>query len=224
MVSTPPYLVRLQLKEGAADGREYPFNLPLIRCLDIEFSSPVTFFVGENGTGKSTVIEAIAALCKLPVSGGGRNELAGHHGPDATSPLAKSLRPSFRRRPPDAYFSEPSSRPTSRRCSMRATPTRTSGWGRFVRALRGTVAAYPVPWRSLSGDSPEPDSVRAPAVRRAGVRALTSASTGAPGSHVRARGGRHVAVHHRDAFADSVDVSRRADSLVRRRLSASRVP
>jgi predicted ATPase len=34
----------------------------------------VTFFVGENGTGKSTVIEAIAALCRLPVSGGGRNE------------------------------------------------------------------------------------------------------------------------------------------------------
>src|SRR4029453_590730 len=51
-----------------------------------------------------TVIEAIAAVCKLPVSGGGRNELAGNHGPDAASPLAPSLRPSFRRRPPDAYF------------------------------------------------------------------------------------------------------------------------
>ena len=53
---TPPYLVRLHLKEGAADSREYPFSLPLIRCLDVEFTSPVTFFVGENGTGKSTVI------------------------------------------------------------------------------------------------------------------------------------------------------------------------
>ena len=73
-------------------------------ALDIEFTSPVTFFVGENGTGKSTVIEAIAALSRLPVSGGGRNELAGNHGPDTSSPLAKSLRPSFRRRPPDAYF------------------------------------------------------------------------------------------------------------------------
>jgi predicted ATPase len=104
MNETPPYLVRLQLKEGAADGCEYPFSLPLIRCLDMEFTSPVTFFVGENGTGKSTVIEAIAALCRLPVSGGGRNELAGSHGPDASSPLASSLRPSFRRRPPDAYF------------------------------------------------------------------------------------------------------------------------
>ena len=100
----PPYLVRLQLKEGAAETGEYPFSLPLIRCLDVEFTSPVTFFVGENGTGKSTVIEAIAALSRLPVSGGGRNELAGNHGPDPASPLAPFLRPSFRRRPPDAYF------------------------------------------------------------------------------------------------------------------------
>jgi len=104
MNPTPPYLVRLQLKEGAADGSEYPFSLPLIRCLDIEFTSPVTFFVGENGTGKSTVIEAIAALCRLPVSGGGRNELSGTHGPDTFSPLAAALRPSFRQRPSDAYF------------------------------------------------------------------------------------------------------------------------
>lgn len=99
-----PYLARLQLKEGAAQGAEYPFNLALIRSLDIEFTSPVTFFVGENGTGKSTVIEAIAALCRLPVSGGGRNELAGSHGPDTSSPLAPALRPAFRKRPPDAYF------------------------------------------------------------------------------------------------------------------------
>lgn len=100
----PPYLVRLQLKEGAADSGEHPFSLALIRGLDIEFTSPVTFFVGENGTGKSTVIEAIAALCRLPVSGGSRNDLAGNHGPDAASPLAPSLRPSFRQRPQDAYF------------------------------------------------------------------------------------------------------------------------
>lgn len=100
----PPYLVRLQLKEGATDSGEHPFSLALIRGLDIEFTSPVTFFVGENGTGKSTVIEAIAALCRLPVSGGSRNDLAGNHGPDAASPLAPSLRPSFRQRPQDAYF------------------------------------------------------------------------------------------------------------------------
>ena len=104
MGSSTPYLVRLRLREGVTDSGEYPFTLPLVRCLEIEFTAPVTFFVGENGTGKSTVIEAIAALCKLPVSGGGRNELAGNHGPDPASPLAPFLRPSFLRRPPDAYF------------------------------------------------------------------------------------------------------------------------
>lgn len=64
----------------------------------------MTFFVGENGTGKSTVIEAIAALCRLPVAGGGRHDVAAHHGPERTSVLAGALRPSFRRRPRDAYF------------------------------------------------------------------------------------------------------------------------
>jgi predicted ATPase len=100
----PPYLVRLRIKEGSEIGEDYPFHLPAIRSLDFELTSPVTFLVGENGTGKSTVIEAIAALCRLPVSGGSRNDLAGEHGPDATSALAKWLRPSFKRRPHDAYF------------------------------------------------------------------------------------------------------------------------
>ena len=104
MGSSPPYLVRLRLRECVVDSGEYPFDLPLIRCLDIEFTSPVTFFVGENGTGKSTVIEAIAALCRLPVSGGSRNELSGSHGPDTSSPLAPALRPTFRQRPSDAYL------------------------------------------------------------------------------------------------------------------------
>lgn len=104
MASTPPYLVRVHLKEHAVESEEYPFSLSILRGLDIEFTSPVTFFVGENGTGKSTVIEAIAVLSRLPVSGGSRNELSGTHGPDTFSPLANALRPSFRQRPSDAYF------------------------------------------------------------------------------------------------------------------------
>jgi len=39
----------------------YPFNLGIFRETEgLAFSSPVTFFVGENGTGKSTLLEAIA--------------------------------------------------------------------------------------------------------------------------------------------------------------------
>ena len=100
-----PYLVGVSVvAERIPPGGDYPFTLPFVRDLDLRLESPVTFLVGENGTGKSTLIEAIASLCRLPVSGGGRNELAGSHGPDAVSLLAPALRPAFRRRPPDAYF------------------------------------------------------------------------------------------------------------------------
>jgi predicted ATPase len=100
-----PYLIGVSaVPDRIEQGDGYPFTLPFVRELDLRFEAPVTFFVGENGTGKSTLIEAIASLCRLPVSGGGRNELAARHGPDAVSPLAPALRPAFRRRPPDAYF------------------------------------------------------------------------------------------------------------------------
>jgi predicted ATPase len=39
----------------------FPFTLPVLRSLqEILFDSPVTFLVGENGSGKSTILEAIA--------------------------------------------------------------------------------------------------------------------------------------------------------------------
>lgn len=43
------------------DKDSFPFNLEIIKSLrEIQFTSPVTFFVGGNGSGKSTVMEAIA--------------------------------------------------------------------------------------------------------------------------------------------------------------------
>jgi predicted ATPase len=100
-----PYLTRVSVMASRLGSRgDYPFTLPFVHELDLTFEAPVTFFVGENGSGKSTLIEGIASLCRLPVSGGGRNELAGGTGPDAASPLASALRPSFRGKPPDAYF------------------------------------------------------------------------------------------------------------------------
>ena len=46
----------------------YPFNLPLFHdTKSIDFTTPVTFFVGENGTGKSTLLEAIAHKCGIHI-------------------------------------------------------------------------------------------------------------------------------------------------------------
>jgi predicted ATPase len=92
------------LPERVTDAGVYPFTLPFIPRLDLKFSKPVTFFVGENGTGKSTLIEAIAPLCRLPVSGGSRNEWDAGHGPERENVLSRAMRPTFRVYPPDGYF------------------------------------------------------------------------------------------------------------------------
>lgn len=52
----------------------YPFSLPAFRELSaLEFHPHVTFIVGENGTGKSTLLEAIAIAWGFNPEGGTRN-------------------------------------------------------------------------------------------------------------------------------------------------------
>src|SRR3989442_9910781 len=50
------------------------FNIPPIASLNsLEITSRICFFVGENGTGKSTLLEAIAAHYGFGREGGNRN-------------------------------------------------------------------------------------------------------------------------------------------------------
>ena len=52
----------------------YPFNIEIVKNFhELELTSSVTFFVGENGIGKSTFIEAIAVALGLPAEGGTEN-------------------------------------------------------------------------------------------------------------------------------------------------------
>ena len=69
-----PYLRRVWLdKDCIADATAYPYCIPLLKDnFEIEFKDPITILVGENGVGKSTVIEGIAALAGYDDAGGGK--------------------------------------------------------------------------------------------------------------------------------------------------------
>lgn len=81
----------------------FPFTLPFARQLDLTLDDYVTVFVGENGTGKSTVIEALAELVGLPWDGGSQNELADSER-TGTKRLAHFMRPRIRNKAPNKYF------------------------------------------------------------------------------------------------------------------------
>lgn len=53
---------------------DFPFNLPAVKHLEsLEFHPNVSFLVGENGTGKSTILEALAICLGLNSEGGSKN-------------------------------------------------------------------------------------------------------------------------------------------------------
>ena len=69
------YVDEIRLKEPLPD-LSYLDRLPPVRQLregPVSFDSPVTFLVGENGTGKSTLLEGIAVACGFNPEGGSRN-------------------------------------------------------------------------------------------------------------------------------------------------------
>ena len=69
------FVERIKLyKDKINDFDRYPFNISIVKNFDeLNINSPVTFFVGENGIGKSTFIEAIALCLGLPAEGGTEN-------------------------------------------------------------------------------------------------------------------------------------------------------
>ena len=79
-MKTPLFVNRIRLDRAALAGarlapeHEYIRSLPVTRHLDsLTLDTPVTFIAGENGTGKSTLIEAIAIVCGFNPEGGSKN-------------------------------------------------------------------------------------------------------------------------------------------------------
>jgi predicted ATPase len=76
-----PYLKRVWLEPArVADREAYPFCLPILHDgLDLSFDHAITIIVGENGTGKSTLLEGIAALAGYDEAGGGKGYMPVDH-------------------------------------------------------------------------------------------------------------------------------------------------
>ena len=67
-----PYLQSVSLKDDVElDFSAYPYSLAAVRELDgLRFHPDVTFLIGENGSGKSTVLEALAVRWGFNPEGG----------------------------------------------------------------------------------------------------------------------------------------------------------
>src|SRR5882757_5520472 len=76
-----PYLRRVWLDPSEiADREAYPFCLPFLRDgFELEFDRPITIIAGENGTGKSTLLEGIAVLSGFDDAGGAKGYRAVDH-------------------------------------------------------------------------------------------------------------------------------------------------
>src|SRR6201988_1238751 len=69
-----PYLKRVWIDPvRVPDRAAYPFCLPFLGDdFEFRFERAITIIVGENGTGKSTLLEGIAALAGYDEAGGGK--------------------------------------------------------------------------------------------------------------------------------------------------------
>jgi predicted ATPase len=95
-----PYLKRVWLdRSQVSDASRYPFCLPFLKDgFDLAFDKAITVIVGENGTGKSTLLEGIAALAGYDEAGGGKGYMPVDHSRAIEAmggQLSKALRASW---------------------------------------------------------------------------------------------------------------------------------
>ena len=92
-----PYLRRIWLDPSRIDDRAaYPFCLPFLRDeFDLSFDRSITIIAGENGTGKSTLLEGIAVLAGYDEAGGGKGYMPVDHS-NAIEAMGGKLSSAFR--------------------------------------------------------------------------------------------------------------------------------
>lgn len=68
------YINSLQLDLSEEISKAYPFDIPTLQhCKKMTFHPKVTYLIGENGLGKSTLLEAIAVNLGFNAEGGSKN-------------------------------------------------------------------------------------------------------------------------------------------------------
>jgi predicted ATPase len=98
-----PHLRAIARKKTEGRGDFFPFSIPAVRFLErIEFRHPVTFFVGENGTGKSTLLEGMATAMNAIAVGG--DDVEHDSTLDAVRQLADHLRLEWRKKTARGFF------------------------------------------------------------------------------------------------------------------------
>ena len=92
-----PYLRRIWLDPSRIDDRAaYPFCLPFLQDeFELSFDRSITIIAGENGTGKSTLLEGIAVLAGYDEAGGGKGYRPVDHS-NAIEALGGKLSSAFR--------------------------------------------------------------------------------------------------------------------------------
>ena len=98
------FITRISLdRDGIDNFNKYPFNIEVIKNFkELKLNKQVTFLVGENGIGKSTLIEAIAVSLGLNPEGGTQNFL--YKTKDTHSELSKYIRLSTPNVPETKFF------------------------------------------------------------------------------------------------------------------------
>ncbi|MDO5406270.1 MAG: AAA family ATPase [Eubacteriales bacterium] len=98
------FIQSVQIDWSQVEKSSYLSEIPVIRSLKkLEFQRNITFFVGENGTGKSTLLEAIAVAYGFNPEGGTINYRFSTY--DDVSELSRAIRMTKGyRRPKSNYF------------------------------------------------------------------------------------------------------------------------
>lgn len=103
VATASPFLTAIDSVPEWDSAWGYPFNIPaFVPGIHLTIRSRVTLFVGENGTGKSTLLEALAECCGFCPEGGSRDHQRAVFA--ERSRLAQSLRLAWSRKVVEGFF------------------------------------------------------------------------------------------------------------------------